>query len=471
MKFLRREEWSECFDEILDEHLGPVLDVSEIDAEDLAEILGEDWAAAIWGCAFEDFLTQDFDVAGVNIVDEYLKRRGWKESAQSKAYMKSLRSSVMSLYEVSDVVPGQSFMARDLIRGGERIAVSERSATKSLKQWDKLAARIVPVMGKNVLAGGLLHFTPTATEILLDSLRRAFGKRNSKKLPVIEDEDLRATASMFSLTWLTDTLDRVLTDPTVENSDGDEIEFHDVRFPFAAGVTQKDVAGRLDAIPALSRENANFWNWLEDEPASQTETRLGEGVRLDTAMDSGLCVLGYLELKDRSLHLSTNSSARAAKGTAIVREALGDLVRTPLTEIRTVAQMMAERPIGNPQPKTPAIPPEIEEDVVHQFLDRHYRETLDEPVEMLGNKTPRQAVKTPSGRRQVADWLKYLENQNARRPDPCQAVKTPSGRRQVADWLKYLENQNARRPDPSDPMATYSFEWMWEELGIQDLRQ
>lgn len=31
--------------------------------------------------------------------------------------MKAIRSSVMSLYEVSDIVPGQSFLARDLIRG------------------------------------------------------------------------------------------------------------------------------------------------------------------------------------------------------------------------------------------------------------------------------------------------------------------------------------------------------------------
>lgn len=441
MKFLGREEWSECFDEILYEHLGPVLEAGDIEFEDLGEILGEDWASAIWGCAFEDFLTQDFDVAGVNIVDEYLKRRGWKESAQSKAYMKSLRSSIMSLYEVSDVVPGHSFAARDLIRGGEPIAVSEKSATKTLKQWDKIAARIVPVLGRNVLAGGLLHFTPEATEVLFDSLRDVFGKRSSKKPPVLEDENLRDAAPIFSLSWLSDTLDRIMTVPILQNADGDDIVFHDVRFPLVAGVTQMDVADRLDAIPAMARENAKFWNWLEGSPNSRGKTKRVERPSLDTTMDNGLRVLGCLELKGRSLHLSTNSSARAAKGTTVVQKALGDLIRTPLTEIRTVEQMMADRPAGNPQPKAPAIPPEIEEDVVHQFLDRHYRETLDEPVEMLSNKTPRQAV------------------------------KTPSGRRHVADWLKYLENQTARRPDPSDPMATYSFEWMWEELGIQDLRR
>lgn len=90
---------------------------------------------------------------------------------------------------------------------------------------------------------------------------------------------------------------------------------------------------------------------------------------------------------------------------------------------------------------TSAIPPEIAEEIVHQFMDSQYRETLDQPVGMLGNKTPRQAAKTPAGRQKVVEWLKYLENQSA--------------------------NQRS----PTDPMATYSFEWMWRELGVLELRQ
>ena len=66
--------------------------------------------------------------------------------------------------------------------------------------------------------------------------------------------------------------------------------------------------------------------------------------------------------------------------------------------------------------------------------------TLDEPVGMLGDLTPRHAVKTAAGRRKAAEWLKHLENQSAHRP-------------------------------PDDPLATYSFLWLWEELGIADLRQ
>ncbi|MDX8483127.1 hypothetical protein RFN28_32445 [Mesorhizobium sp. VK24D] len=158
-------------------------------------------------------------------------------------------------------------------------------------------------------------------------------------------------------------------------------------------------------------------------------------------MDNGPLVLGNVELKGRFLHLSANSAARAARGTALIQQALGDLVRTPLTEIRTVEQMKAERPRKGAESSPSNILPEVTEQSIHEYLDRHYLETLDQPVKMLGNKTPRQAA------------------------------KTAAGRQKVADWLKYLENQTAKQPDPAHPMATYSFGWMWKELGVHDLRR
>ncbi|MGX8007540.1 hypothetical protein ACVDG8_000270 [Mesorhizobium sp. ORM8.1] len=439
MKFLARGEWRECFEDVFNEHFGPVLD-GEGDFEDLAEVLGDHWTNTLWGCAFEDFLTQDFEGEPTNIVDDYLKRRGWKESAQSRAYMAALRTSVMSLYEVTNVVPGVSFMARDLIRGGEPIAVSEGSATKTLTQWDRLAARIVPVTGKNVMCGGVLPFSPHATETLFDGLRGLFGKRNAKKLPAIKDEQLQAAAFMFTLSWLFDSLGRV-AGPRLQNTDGDEIAFHDVRFPLGSGVREEDIVARLNSILALSQADTRFWNWLEKTPKGGNETKAAAGPAIDTRMDNGPLVLGNVELKGRFLHLSANSAARAEKGTALIRQALGDLVRTPLTAIRTVEQMKAERPREGAETSRSNIPPEIAEQGIREYLDRHYLETLDQPVKALGNKTPRQTA------------------------------KTAAGRQKVADWLKYLENQTAKQPDPTHPMATYSFEWMWKELGVHDLRR
>ena len=87
------------------------------------------------------------------------------------------------------------------------------------------------------------------------------------------------------------------------------------------------------------------------------------------------------------------------------------MVRTPLTEIQTVDQMQKSRQ----DHKTPVsgIPPEIATQIVHGMLDKQYRMALDEPIGMIGDVSPRQAVATEAGRKKVADWLKFLENRSA----------------------------------------------------------
>ena len=89
-------------------------------------------------------------------------------------------------------------------------------------------------------------------------------------------------------------------------------------------------------------------------------------------------------------------------------------------------------------PNEPEIPPEEMERIINAMLTGEYTKALDEPVPMLGNKPPRQLVRTKAGRAKVAEWLKFLENGVSRAKN--------------------------------DPMATYSFLWMWEELGITELR-
>ena len=91
MKWLTHEEWREPFADVLDLHLGPACEDYEMDFEDIAEVIGDHAAMTLWGCAFEDFLTQSVEPDGRNIVEDYLKRRGWKESAGNRRYIEALR--------------------------------------------------------------------------------------------------------------------------------------------------------------------------------------------------------------------------------------------------------------------------------------------------------------------------------------------------------------------------------------------
>jgi integrase len=53
---------------------------------------------------------------------------------------------------------------------------------------------------------------------------------------------------------------------------------------------------------------------------------------------------------------------------------------------------------------------------------------------------------------------------------PRQAAKTKKGRAQVINWLKKLENSEARRA-ASEGQEPYDFQWMWREMKIDDARR
>ena len=233
VKFLGRDDWALQFEEVMGDHFWPIMEEFGLDHEEIFELLGSHWAMTLWGCAFEDFLTQAFEPDGRTFVDIYLKSRGFKETARSKAYLKAISASVISLYETSDIVPGKSFLARDLLRGVDPVAVSEGTATQTLRQWEKIAVRIVHVGGTNVITGGPLPYSPEATEALFEGLKEMTGKKRPRKTLILDDDTLRLAAPLFTHAWLFDTLPRVLGEvqPLVCNSDGDDIVFHEVVSP------------------------------------------------------------------------------------------------------------------------------------------------------------------------------------------------------------------------------------------------
>src|SRR4051812_35533664 len=65
------------------------------------------------------------------------------------------------------------------------------------------------------------------------------------------DEDLQRAAPLFTTAWLFDVLPRALglDQPTLHNSEGDEVVFHEVTFPLAPTASTEEVAHRLNERP------------------------------------------------------------------------------------------------------------------------------------------------------------------------------------------------------------------------------
>jgi hypothetical protein len=456
LKWSTRDPWGDRFDEILEHHLLPACDETGVATEDVVSIIGEDlFMSTVWGCAFEDFLTREFE-DGANVVDEYLKRRGWKESASVRTYLAALRSSTMSLYEVSDIVSGESFRARDLARGGEPVLISERSATRSLKPWDRIAARVVKVGSTMQIGGGVLLLEMGTAETCIHALHelRKRSKPKQRKLSKamrqvfgdtaadepVSTEVLREISPMFTTFWLVDVIDRAQgpQTPDLRNFEGDPLLLCEARYPFAACTTREDLEAVLDACREFRRADATFWNWISlKKPAARASSQ--DSLTFETRLDDGTLVRGGVELQADALVLSVNSQRRCDLGCTLLSAILGERVRQPSLKTETVEQMMASARTTVPQQLD--IPEDERSAIVHDYLDRHYREVLDQPIPMLGGKSPRALVRTDSGR-----------------------IK-------VAGWLKMMENTTAKAADHNSALAIYDFGWLWTKLGIDELRR
>jgi hypothetical protein len=84
----------------------------------------------------------------------------------------------------------------------------------------------------------------------------------------------------------------------------------------------------------------------------------------------------------------------------------------------------------------PDIPPEAMTTIVHDYLRKHYANWVDEKIPALGNKTPRQAIRSAKGRQAVIELLESYEHLEARR------VRDQDGK-------------------------PFDFGFLWEQLGLQ----
>jgi uncharacterized protein (DUF2384 family) len=435
MNWADRPEWLDDRAAVFAAHLDPACEHIGIGQQELLQELADNgYEGMLFGIVFEDFLSSRLPPDDRNIIDDYLERRGWRESVSGRRYLQQLRDSVLSLYEVIAVSPGQHCDLRDLVRDGGTIRVLEHMGTQNMVKWDRIAARVLVTHGEHRFSGGILPFPQEAAQSLLKVLsnsRKRFdkelasvaGKENAARVAAAENTDelfLRDAAPAFTTIWLTHTLESLHAPlPEMVNRDGEPLVFSETRFAFLAEQFEA-IARRLDAAPEWERDHPDehTWIWFPEPPAGDSKPQ--RGMALDTLQDGQRPISGNLELKPGVLTLNTNSMERAERGKTALEALLHGLIGPALSKLQTPEQLMAEKDdsrhrddAGKAPRETPD--PAIAAELIRDMLDQHYRQILDEPIPMLDNKTPRQCAKSKKGREKVIDWLKHLENSEQRR--------------------------------------------------------
>jgi hypothetical protein len=320
-----------------------------------------------------------------------------------RAYLEALSRTELTLYEVVDARPGEALTLHDL-RTGRRVGVRERSGSRQLARFALVAARVVEpgVSGEPEIEIGALSFPRPMREALLEETHRI---RREYSNPI---ERRFEQGLLYSHAWRASFRPQR---PTATNTDGDPVLPSKVVFKV---VDAERLRVALDGEPTLER-SGDEWSWIGDTEHMKRVS------------------LARIELRAERLFVHVNSAERALRAQQLIERISQGAAVYRATVHEDLEQARAAH---TPQPPTPEASPEVLEQAVLEFQQRHYRDWLDQAIPMFGGASPRVAAEDPRKRGKVVAALKDLEHQ-------------------------YYRELGAGRPG-FDPW------WMWAELGLHE---
>ncbi len=340
------------------------------------------------------------------VVEHFLENPRRPLGLAERAWLEAQTRARLSMWEVARVERGTGIHVHDPFTGDERF-VREVMASQSLSVHDVILARIVDYKGFATFGGVHPHPLPPAHGS--DAIERARKLLAIPKKPIsverfradVHDAKLIAAwhAAVASSRKQTSAL------PELQNTDGDPLLITIDRFDVAAKTFQ-EATDRLQRIEGVEQNDDN-------EPGVRTFSFVRPGNAIHKSWDN--TIVGSAELTERTLKLESNSIKRADALRTSVEAALAELLTFRIREHTDPRALLPGQDRG--PPRTDAIPDHIRVKVLLEYKTTHYATWADDALPGLRGKTPRQAMKSSKGRREVDGILKEMENHEGRLPE------------------------------------------------------
>lgn len=320
-----------------------------------------------------------------NINGYLLGRDGPYFTPIQRAWLEQLARQPLCLWRVTEVREGEGLTLVDAIDANSLpVRVQERSGSRTATPGMLLGARVMEVDQHHELSGAIYPFSKlheaqviSAVQAVADSREREWAiahhwvKQHIEPPPLPE---LRHAASGEPMLLITD-----------------HYRVRDAEALARALATQPDVAG--DAQQGWRRQVTG------DDGAVRSLLNVNPGKEPDR------------------IELFFQTQRLADEGRAWFDALAGDAVQYLTREITDPRGALGKRGAGAakaPKLASPDLPPEVMTQLMQQALHRIYAKWADEPIPLLGNQTPRQAIATPAGLERVKGLLREYEANEAR---------------------------------------------------------
>lgn len=150
---------------------------------------------------FEDWLIFDYKVDGKEtFIDIYIKNNTVKDNEAE--LLRSIKDSVISLYEVASVAKDKRIVLKDLLMDSEH-ALRDKALTRGLSKGDIFATRLLTLDGKTRMSGCVYPYTAGQKETVLTYVDKQFKRyiRNVKSDGTMRDF-LKDYGDVLNVIWM-----------------------------------------------------------------------------------------------------------------------------------------------------------------------------------------------------------------------------------------------------------------------------
>jgi len=336
------------------------------------------------------------------VLDLVLGPDGAPLTREQCAWLTELGARPLRLYEVLEARPGDGLVLQDpLDPDSGSLRVRERSASKSLARWDVIGTRLLNEGETRVLAGCIYYFSPGVGHRLAEELKEE--ARRSRRRKPREGAEARAREDMTMAiidAWLADLATPREIPTIVDAGTGEPMVLVTDHYQV---LDWDGLARALESQPDVEGDRRDGWSRLESQ---------GDGPqRVLLAVNLGK--------KPDRIECFARTLRRADEGRAWLESIAGASVRflvRDMVEPRTLLkQMEREAPAPCSEPPALDMSPAEQTEVMQRAHEHIYRDWADKPIPALGDRSPREAVRSAKGRAAVTALLKQYEAGEARR--------------------------------------------------------
>jgi SEC-C motif-containing protein len=374
------------------------------------------WFLHQWFPDPDDTRFPDLAARKATIAAEFLAHKRRHLEPLLVRYLEACAAAPFSFHEVVRVEPGRGFTLRDLLLERETF-VSEHSGSLHAQPADILFAQIVALDGLALIEGwGPLVIQPGEKPAIIELRKTLRGKGDLCDAALLRELSIELIGLYLA------TAERKLHPamPELQNTDGEPVELRTLVFRID---NSEAAAASLDAAQLTDGEEL-----VQDEASRGPDGKLIEagwtwkraGNAIHKSWDN--TTLGQIALAGRQLKVNVNSAARAVRAKALIERLLAGNASYRATKIASTEAMLADvrsRPAHKDDNEHERLMqmPEVRQQVA-EMLMRHYTDWLGTKVPLLGERTPREAVRDRDGREAVAALIVQIERDGGGQSPP-----------------------------------------------------